>query len=34
VDKATSEDSDLMGGLLDKIGGVDGAMDLAKKFFG
>ena len=33
VDKATEEDSDLMSGLLDKIGGVDGAMDLAKKFF-
>jgi len=34
VDQATNEDSDLMGSLLEKVGGIDGALDLAKKFFG
>jgi len=33
VDKATNEDSNLMSSLMDKVGGVDGLMDLAGKFF-
>ena len=33
VDKATSEESGILGDLLDKVGGIDGAMDLANKFF-
>ena len=32
VDKATSEDSNLAGDLLSKVGGLDGVMDFAKKF--
>jgi len=33
VDKATNEDSSLAENLLEKVGGVDGLMDLANKFF-
>ncbi len=33
VDKATSEDSNLIGDLLDKVGGVEGAMDMLNSFF-
>jgi len=33
VDKATNEDSGILGDLLEKVGGIDGAMDLANKFF-
>ena len=33
VDKATSEDNSLASDLLEKVGGVDGLMDLAGKFF-
>ncbi len=33
VDKATNEDSSLASDLLEKVGGVDGLMDLAGKFF-
>jgi uncharacterized protein YidB (DUF937 family) len=33
VDSATNEDSSIFGDLLDKVGGLDGAMDLANKFF-
>ncbi len=32
VDKATSEDSNLLGDLLDKVGGVEGAMDMLNSF--
>jgi len=32
VDKASSEDSNLVGDLLDKVGGVSGAMDILGKF--
>ncbi|NPA50569.1 MAG: DUF937 domain-containing protein [Epsilonproteobacteria bacterium] len=34
VDKATSEDSNLLGDILDKVGGVEGVLNMAKKFFG
>jgi len=34
IDKATSSDSNLIGDLLDKVGGIDGAMDLVGKLFG
>ncbi|NPA27850.1 MAG: DUF937 domain-containing protein [Epsilonproteobacteria bacterium] len=34
VDKATSPDSNILGDLLDKVGGIDGAMDLVGKLFG
>ncbi len=33
VDKATNEDSSLASNLLEKVGGLDGLMDLANKFF-
>ncbi len=33
VDKVTSEDSNLAGDLLSKVGGLDGVMDMASKFF-
>jgi len=33
VDKATSEDESLASNLLEKVGGLDGLMDLANKFF-
>ncbi len=33
VDKATSADSSLVSDLLDKVGGLDGVMDMASKFF-
>ena len=33
VDKATNEDSNLLGDLLDKVGGVEGAMDMLNSFF-
>ncbi len=33
VDKASSEDSNLVGDLLDKVGGISGAMDMLGKFF-
>ncbi len=33
VDKATSEDSNLASDLLSKVGGIDGVMDMASKFF-
>ena len=33
VDKATNEDESLASNLLEKVGGVDGLMDLAGKFF-
>jgi len=33
VDKATNEDSNLAGDLLSKVGGLDGIMDMASKFF-
>jgi uncharacterized protein YidB (DUF937 family) len=33
VDKATNEDSSLAQDLLEKVGGIDGLMDLANKFF-
>jgi len=33
VDKATSEDSNILGDLLDKVGGIDGALEMAGKFF-
>ncbi len=33
VDKATNEDESLASSLLEKVGGVDGLMDLAGKFF-
>jgi uncharacterized protein YidB (DUF937 family) len=33
VDKATNEDSSLAENLLEKVGGLDGLMDLANKFF-
>jgi len=33
VDKATNEDSSLASDLLEKVGGIDGLMDLAGKFF-
>ena len=33
VDKATSEDNSLANDLLEKVGGVDGLIDLAGKFF-
>ncbi len=33
VDKATSADSNLVSDLLDKVGGIDGVMDMASKFF-
>ncbi len=32
VDKASSEDSNIVGDLLDKVGGVSGAMDILGKF--
>ena len=32
VDKATNEDG-LLGDLLDKVGGIEGALNLASKFF-
>ena len=33
VDQATNEDSSLAQDLLEKVGGIDGLMDLANKFF-
>ena len=33
VDKATSGEDSLVADLLDKVGGLDGALDLASKFF-
>lgn len=33
VDKATSGEDSLVGDLLDKVGGLDGVMDFANKFF-
>ena len=33
VDKATNEDSSLVGDLLDKVGGVEGAIDMISGFF-
>jgi len=33
VDQATNEDSSLVGDLLDKIGGVEGAIDMISGFF-
>jgi len=33
VDKATNEDSSLAESLLEKVGGIDGLMNLANKFF-
>ena len=33
VDKVTSEDNNLAGDLLSKVGGLDGVMDMASKFF-
>jgi len=33
VDQATNEDSNLVGSLLEKVGGLDGIMDMANKFF-
>ncbi len=33
VDQATNEDSSLAENLLEKVGGLDGIMDLANKFF-
>ena len=33
VDKATSGDNNMLGDLLDKVGGIDGAMDLVGKLF-
>jgi len=33
VDQATNEDSSLAETLLEKVGGLDGLMDLANKFF-
>jgi len=33
VDKATSGEDNLVADLLDKVGGIDGALDLASKFF-
>ncbi len=33
VDKATSGEDNLVADLLDKVGGLDGALDLASKFF-
>jgi len=32
VDKATSEDNNMLGDLLDKVGGVDGALDMLNNF--
>lgn len=34
VDQATNADEGLLGNLLESVGGVDGAMDMMKKFFG
>ena len=33
VDQATNEDSSLVGDLLDKVGGVEGAIDMISGFF-
>jgi uncharacterized protein YidB (DUF937 family) len=33
VDKATNEDESLVSNLLEKVGGLDGIMDMANKFF-
>jgi len=33
VDQATNEDSGLFGDLLDKVGGIDGALEMAGKLF-
>ncbi len=33
VDQATNEDSSLASTLLDKVGGIEGALNLASKFF-
>ena len=33
VDKVTSEDSNIASDLLSKVGGLDGVMDMASKFF-
>ncbi len=33
VDKVTSEDSNIASDLLSKVGGIDGVMDMASKFF-
>ena len=33
IDKATNEDNNLANELLDKVGGLDSVMDMAKKFF-
>ena len=33
VDKATNSEDGLVADLLDKVGGIDGALDLASKFF-
>jgi len=32
VDKATNEDSNILGDLLNKVGGVDGALDMLNNF--
>ena len=34
VDKATTGEDSLIGSMFDKVGGVDGAMDMFKKMFG